>query len=67
MGMTSTHLNLYILVIEKNVDKDKEISPFCRDWTRRKMSETQASAEDQYEPGYYEIRIRGHLADRWAD
>ena len=30
------------------------------------MSETQASAEDQCEPGLYEIRVKGHLADRWA-
>ncbi len=31
------------------------------------MSETQASAEDHYEPGLYEIRIKGHLDDRWTD
>ncbi len=30
------------------------------------MSETQASTEDHYEPGFYEIRIKGHLEDRWA-
>jgi hypothetical protein len=30
------------------------------------MSETHASTEDRYEPGYYEIRIKGHLDDRWA-
>ena len=30
------------------------------------MSETHTSAEDRYEPGYYEIRIKGHLDDRWA-
>ena len=30
------------------------------------MSETDASTEDQYGPGLYEIRIKGHLADRWA-
>ena len=23
--------------------------------------------EDHHEPGYYEIRIMGHLDDRWAD
>jgi hypothetical protein len=23
--------------------------------------------EDQYEPGLYEIRIKGHLEQRWAD
>ena len=31
------------------------------------MSETHASTEDHYEPEVYEIRIKGHLADRWAD
>ncbi len=31
------------------------------------MSETHASTEDQYEPGLYEIRIKGHLDDRWSD
>jgi len=30
------------------------------------MSETDASTEDQYEPGFYEIRIKGHLDDRWT-
>lgn len=31
------------------------------------MSETDAATEDQYEPGLYEIRIKGHLDQRWAD
>ena len=31
------------------------------------MSETHASTEDHYEPELYEIRIKGHLDDRWAD
>jgi hypothetical protein len=30
------------------------------------MSKTHASTEDRYEPGIYEIRIKGHLDDRWA-
>jgi hypothetical protein len=30
------------------------------------MSETHASNEDRHEPQTYEIRIKGHLADRWA-
>ena len=30
------------------------------------MSETHASTDAHDEPGLYEIRIRGHLADRWA-
>ena len=31
------------------------------------MSETHASAETHDEPGRYEIRVKGHLTDRWAD
>lgn len=31
------------------------------------MSETNASSADPYEPGLYEIRIKGHLDDQWSD
>ncbi|TRZ52248.1 hypothetical protein D4S03_03755 [bacterium] len=31
------------------------------------MSEKHASTQDHYEPGNYEIRIKGHLDDKWAD
>jgi hypothetical protein len=31
------------------------------------MSQTQTSTEDCYQPGLYEIRIKGHLEDRWAN
>ena len=31
------------------------------------MSTTPAATEDYHEPGHYEIRIKGHLDDRWAD
>jgi hypothetical protein len=31
------------------------------------MSETHASTEDYGEPGLYEIRLKGHLDNRWAD
>lgn len=30
------------------------------------MSEIHTSTGDQNEPGYYEIRIKGHLDDQWA-
>ena len=30
------------------------------------MSETHASTEAHYEPGLYQIRVKGHLNDRWA-
>jgi hypothetical protein len=31
------------------------------------MSETHAPTEGQSEPGLYEIRLKGHLDDRWSD
>ena len=31
------------------------------------MSKTHSSTKDHDEPGLYEIRIKGHLEDRWAD
>jgi len=31
------------------------------------MDETHPSTEDHYKPELYEIRIKGHLDDRWAD
>ena len=30
------------------------------------MSTNQADSEDHHEPGLYEIRLKGHLDDRWA-
>ena len=30
------------------------------------MSEKHASTQDHYEPGSYEIRIKGQLDDKWA-
>ena len=31
------------------------------------MSKTPASTDHHHEPGRYQIRIQGHLDDRWAD
>ena len=31
------------------------------------MSDTYTSSEGHYVPGFYEIRIKGHLDDRWVD
>ena len=31
------------------------------------MSEKHASPQEHYEPGNYEIRIKGHLDDKWSD
>jgi len=31
------------------------------------MNETDAATRDHYEPGHYEIRVRGHLDAHWTD
>jgi hypothetical protein len=31
------------------------------------MSDKYALTQDHYEPGNYEIRIKGHLDDKWVD
>jgi hypothetical protein len=31
------------------------------------MNATRAATEKHHEPGLYEIRLKGHLDDRWAD
>ena len=31
------------------------------------MSETHVATEEYHEPGRYEIRLKGHLDDKWAD
>jgi hypothetical protein len=65
--MTPHHILLYLLVEDENGCMTVEIHPHRENRTRRSMSETHASTEDQYEPGLYEIRIKGHLDDRWSD
>ena len=31
------------------------------------MNETHGATEEYHEPGWYEIRLKGHLDTRWAD
>jgi len=31
------------------------------------MDQTPTSTENHYEPGLYEIRLKGHLANQWAE
>ena len=31
------------------------------------MRKTDAATEGQYEPGRYEIRLKGHLDDKWVE
>ena len=30
------------------------------------MRDSQTSIEDQYDPGHYEIRIKGHIDNQWG-
>lgn len=63
--MTPHHIVLYTLVKDRNGCNEIENHPY--ECTGRRMSETDASTEHHCEPGHYEIRLKGHLADRWAD
>jgi hypothetical protein len=56
--MTPHHITLYLLIEEMN-----ECIPVD---TRRSMSEPHALPEYHDESGLYEIRLKGHLDDRWA-
>jgi hypothetical protein len=56
--MTSHHITLYLLI--------KEINECTTGDTRRSMSEKHTLTENHDEYGLYEIRLKGHLNDRWA-
>jgi hypothetical protein len=45
----------------------KKIHSYREKYTRYRLREKYASTQDHYEPGIYEIRIKGHLDDKWAD
>jgi hypothetical protein len=58
---------VYIDTEAKNKGNEMKSQPERRKCTRRSMSETRRSTEDQDESGLTEIRIKGHLDKRWAD
>jgi hypothetical protein len=68
--MTPHHVCLYPVIIEKNECYQVESQLYEGTCTGRKMSEShtsiEASTDDHNELGIYEVRIKGHLADRWA-
>jgi hypothetical protein len=55
-----------IVIEDENERDDLELHPYCGKRTRHSMSETHAPTGDHDEAGLYEIRIKGHLEDRWA-
>jgi hypothetical protein len=66
MGNTPPHIDWYVVAEEESECSDVEIHPYGGRGTRRRMSETRASTEAHYEPGLYQIRVKGHLNDRRA-
>jgi hypothetical protein len=56
--MTPHHITLYLLIEEMNECITVD--------TRRSMSETHALPEYHDESGLCEIRLKGHLDDKWA-
>jgi hypothetical protein len=56
----------YIDGEETNDRNEIKNLPDRRKDARRTMSETHASSENHYEPGFYEIRIKGHLDNQRA-
>jgi hypothetical protein len=56
---------LYFRIAGTNAGDDAEIHREER--ARRSMSPAHGSPEDHHEPGGYEIRVMGHLDDRWTD
>ena len=65
LGKTPPHIDCYIAVDDKNKGNDVEIRPYRGKCMRRRTGETHASTEG-HEPGLYEIRVKGHLNEKWA-
>jgi hypothetical protein len=57
--MTAHHITLYLLI--------EEMKECITVDTRRTMRETHALPEYHNESDLYEIRLKGHLDDRWAE
>jgi hypothetical protein len=65
--MTPHQIFHYLLAAIKNGCEPVEIHPNRKNCTRHCMSETHAYPEYYDGSGLYEIRLKGHLDDRWAD
>jgi hypothetical protein len=64
--MPSHHILVYLLIRRKERLQRRGDSSIEGKGTRRSMSATHASFDDHHEPELYEIRIKGHLDDKWA-
>jgi hypothetical protein len=65
--MTPHHIFRYLVVAVKNGCTAVKVYPNRENHMRRSLSETQVLPECHDESGLYEIRLKGHLNDRWAD
>jgi hypothetical protein len=65
--MTPHHISHYLLAAIKNEFEPVEVHPDRETCTRLCMSETHALPGYDDEPGLYEIRLKGHLHERWAE
>jgi hypothetical protein len=66
-GKTSPHIPVYLVVEGTNEYNAVEAPSIKGTGTRRHMKATPTSTGDHYERGLYEIRLKGHLDDKWAD
>jgi hypothetical protein len=65
--MTPHQVFRYLLAVITNGCKKVEIHLNRKNYTRRYMNETHALPEYYDGVGLYEIRLKGHLDDRWSD
>jgi hypothetical protein len=56
----------YLGVEERNECTTIGLAQNGQESIRHSMSETHTPPPDRYEPGSYEIRLRGHLDGKWA-
>jgi hypothetical protein len=66
MVMPSHHVLVYLLIRRKERRQPPGNSSIGGKGTRSSMSATHASTEHHHEPELYQIRLKGHLDDRWA-
>jgi len=68
MVMPTHHILMYLLIRSKERLQRRRASSRERGkGTKSSMSARYASIEDHDKPAFYEIRLKGHLDDRWAE
>jgi hypothetical protein len=63
--MPAHHIALYLQIAGNQASDDAEIHGEER--ARQSMSPAHGLSASHHEPGGYEIRVMGHLDDRWTD